>query len=273
MKVPREEQIITENTHEAIVSRELWDTVHQIMKGRRRENSRGEVQMFAGLVKCGGCGSSLNASYAKEKGSYTSFSCWVYKNYGKDRCTSHSIGWKTLCRLVLEDIRRNASAAELAKGKYIEMLTSESDKKRKREQEKLKRELKAIEKRLDEIQTVRTRLYEDMALGRLPENRYNDMTSGYDDEENRLKPRQEELSAALLKIEEVQSGIDNFLPLIKQYTDITELNTYILNELIEKIIIHEKEPMPDGTKSQRVDIYYRFIGYIHPEEMVSIGML
>ena len=66
---------MVEHTHEPLVSQELWDTVHQMMKARRRENSSGHVQPFAGLVKCAGCGSSLNASYDKKKGKYTGFSC------------------------------------------------------------------------------------------------------------------------------------------------------------------------------------------------------
>ncbi len=122
--VPEQDWIVVDDTHEPIITQEVWDTVHQIMKSRRRENSSGEVQMFAGLVKCSGCGSSLNASYSKPKGKYTGFSCRVYKNYGKERCTSHAIGWVTMNQLVLEDIRRNAKAAKLAKRQYIDMLVA-----------------------------------------------------------------------------------------------------------------------------------------------------
>lgn len=81
------EWVVSENTHEPLITQDLWDTVHQMMQARRRENSTGEVQPFAGLVKCADCGSSLNVSYDKRKGRYTGFSCWVYKNYGKHRCT------------------------------------------------------------------------------------------------------------------------------------------------------------------------------------------
>ncbi|WP_312354853.1 recombinase family protein, partial [Aminipila sp.] len=107
--VSEENWIVVKDCHEPIILQELWDTVHQLMKSRRRENKSGEIQMFAGLVKCSSCGSSLNAGYGRKKGTYTGFSCWVYKNYGKARCTSHAIGWQTMNRLVLDDIRRNAS--------------------------------------------------------------------------------------------------------------------------------------------------------------------
>ena len=113
---------MSESTHEPLITQDLWDTVHQMMQARRRENSTGEVQPFAGLVKCADCGSSLNVSYDKRKGRYTGFSCWVYKNYGKERCTSHAIGWKTLNQLVLEDIRRNALDAHRHVADYMDML-------------------------------------------------------------------------------------------------------------------------------------------------------
>ncbi|MFZ5944443.1 MAG: recombinase zinc beta ribbon domain-containing protein [Bacillota bacterium] len=165
MPSPEEDWIVVENAHESIISQELWDTVQQLMKSRKRENSSGEVQMFAGLVKCSKCGSSLNVSFDKKKGKYTGFSCWVYKNYGKERCTSHAIGWKTtMNQLVLEDIRCNAKAAKLATSKYKDMIIAAKTEKKKQETEKCKRELKTIEKRITELDKIMNKLYEDLAL-------------------------------------------------------------------------------------------------------------
>lgn len=148
------EWIVVDNTHEALVTQELWDTVHQMMRAKRRENASGEVQPFAGLVKCADCGSSLNASYDKRKGRYTGFSCWVYKNYGKSRCTSHAIGWKTLNQLVLEDIRRNAAEARRSAQDYMEMLASLRAEKQKAEVDRCKRELKRVDKRIGELSKI-----------------------------------------------------------------------------------------------------------------------
>ena len=168
-RVPTEESdwIVVEHTHEPLVSQELWDTVHQMMKARRRENGSGHVQPFAGLVKCAGCGSSLNASYDKKKGKYTGFSCWVYKNYGKQRCTSHAIGWQTLNRLVLEDIRRNAQVAKLAAARYVGVLLRAKLEKEKGETVRAERELKKAEKRIGELDKILAKLYEDQALGKI----------------------------------------------------------------------------------------------------------
>lgn len=254
--------IVVEHTHEPLVSQELWDTVHQMMKARRRENGSGHVQPFAGLVKCAGCGSSLNASYDKKKGKYTGFSCWVYKNYGKQRCTSHAIGWQTLNRLVLEDIRRNAQVAKLAAARYVGVLLRAKLEKEKGETVRAERELKKAEKRIGELDKILAKLYEDQALGKISEARYQAMAPGYEAEQASLQERVSRLREQLAHTQEVQDNVEQFVPLIQKYTDIQELTPHILNELIEKIVVHEKKVEEDGSKSQMVEIHYKFVGCI-----------
>lgn len=261
--------IVVEHTHEPLVSQELWDTVHQMMKARRRENSSGHVQPFAGLVKCAGCGSSLNASYDKKKGKYTGFSCWVYKNYGKQRCTSHAIGWQTLNRLVLEDIRRNAQVAKLAAARYVGVLLRAKLEKEKGETVRAERELKKAEKRIGELDKILAKLYEDQALGKISEVRYQAMAPGYEAEQASLQERVSQLREQLAHTQEVQDNVEQFVPLIQKYTDIQELTPHILNELIEKIVVHEKKVEEDGSKSQMVEIHYKFVGCIDLSAMLN----
>ena len=270
-RVPAEESdwIVVEHTHEPLVSQELWDTVHQMMKARRRENGSGHVQPFAGLVKCAGCGSSLNASYDKKKGKYTGFSCWVYKNYGKQRCTSHAIGWQTLNRLVLEDIRRNAQVAKLAAARYVGVLLRAKLEKEKGEKVRAERELKKAEKRIGELDKILAKLYEDQALGKISEVRYQAMAPGYEAEQASLQGRVSQLREQLAHTQEVQDNVEQFVPLIQKYTDIQELTPHILNELIEKIVVHEKKVEEDGSKSQMVEIHYKFVGCIDLSAMLN----
>jgi len=133
---PEDEWIVVNDTHQPIISQELWDTVQKLMASKRRETKQGEIQMFAGLVKCSDCGSSLNLSYDTKKQRYKNFSCWVYKNYGKQRCTSHSIGWQTLNHLVLDDVKRHAAIAVHHTDRYMEMLTESSAAKQRFETDK-----------------------------------------------------------------------------------------------------------------------------------------
>lgn len=265
-KVPKKDWIVYKNAHPAIISEELWDTVHQMMNAKRRPNVKGELQPFAGLVKCADCGSSLNVSFDKKRGVYTGFSCWVYKNYSKERCSSHYISWNALYQIVLDNIRSHANIAQCAEEQYLEMLVNLKTDQQKQDVKKIKVELQRIEKRLSEVSAVIKRLYEDLALGRINEERYDDMYYGFNEEEKELKNKQKTLQKELDKTSEVFQNVEKFIPLIRKYTDIQELNAYILNELIERIVVHEKTIGEDGKKTQKVEIYYKFVGVVEIEE-------
>lgn len=90
------------------------------------------------------------------------------------------------------------------------------------------------------------------------------MMPGYEQERTVLLETQKTLAEAISASEQIYDDVEAFLPLVRQYTDLQELNTRILNELIEKIVVHEKERSADGSVTQQVDIYYKFIGYINP---------
>lgn len=255
------EWIVVENTHEPIIDKATWNLAHDIMKNRRRETKSGETQMFAGLVKCSDCGSALNVSRNAKTGKYTSFSCWVYKNYGKGRCTSHAIGYKTLYNIVLENIRRQAECASVQKEKYLEMLKNQMAEKATQDIKSVKNELKKINKRIAQLEKILNKLYEDRALEKITEERYLLMNSNYENEYNELKERQNVLTQQIEKIETTECNAETFTNLIEKYLNITELNARILNELIEKIVVHEKGII-DGEKYQMVEIYYKFVGAV-----------
>ena len=131
--------------------------------------------------------------------SYTGFSCWVYKNYGKSRCTSHAIGWKTLSQLVLEDIRRNAVEARRSAQDYMEMLASLHTEEQKAEVDRYKRELKRVDKRIGELSKILNKLYDDAALEKISEERYQTMAPKYEREQAALQGQREELAAEISK--------------------------------------------------------------------------
>lgn len=252
---------VFKNTHEPLVDKETWDLVHEIMKNRRRETKRGEVQMFAGLVKCADCGSALNVSYNSKRQAFTSFSCWVYKNYGKERCTSHSIGYKTLYNIVLEDIRRQAESVKDSKTDYLAKLQNQLVSRSNQDLKKFKSEIKKAERRLEQLDKIMSKLYEDRALEKISEERYISMNSKYEAEYIELSKRAKHLKTELEAADESLVNAYQFVDMVEKYVDIQELNSRILNELIEKIVVHEKEII-NGEKYQTVDIYYKFIGII-----------
>ena len=151
----------------------------------------------------------------------------------------------------------------------MEMLVAAKEEKKKADTDRLKRELKAADKRIDELSKILTRIYEDVALERISEERYQAMAPGYEREQALLKAKRDELSREIESSEEVYENIERFLPVIWKYTDIEKLDARILNELIDRIVVHEKELGPDGLKHQRVDIHYKFIGYVDIDGVLS----
>ena len=207
--------------------------------------------------------------YDKKKGRYTGFSCWVYKNYGKERCTSHAIGWKTLNQLVLEDIRRNAMEARVCTSDYMDMLISSRTEKKKEETDRWKRELKKVDKRMAELSKILNKPYKDLALEKISEERYQAMAPDYEREQILLREKREQLTAEIAQNEEIYENVEKILSVIWKYTNLTELTAHVLNELIEKIVVHEKVVAADGSKSQQVDIYYKFIGCINRKRALA----
>lgn len=130
-----------------------------------------------------------------------------------------------------------------------------------------------MEKRLSELDRILNKLYEDLALEKLTEERYQVMSKRYEEEQAVLKERRNQLTELITHAESAYENVDTFIPIIQKYTDITELNTHILNELIQKIVVYEKTDNPDGSKSQRVDIHYKFIVYVEMKEMLGLPMV
>lgn len=133
------------------------------------------------------------------------------------------------------------------------------DEKAEQDIKKTKSELKKVEKRIAQIDKVLNKLYEDRALEKITEERYLSMSSNYENEYNELKDKQTILKEQITQTETAEYNAKIFTDLIEKYINITELNTRILNELIEKIVVHEKEII-DGEKYQTVEIYYKFFG-------------
>lgn len=151
----------------------------------------------------------------------------------------------------------------------MDMLTASRTDKQKKETENHKRELKSADKRIAELDKIITKLYADSALGRIDEQRATSMMTAYEQEQQALKSKQQTLHESIDRAEEVYSNVQNFISLIKKYTDISELTTINLNELIDKIVVHEKVIGEDGSKSQAVDIHYKFIGYTPMAEWIA----
>lgn len=263
LKAPEEDWVITYNTHEPLVSQETWDLVQSMIKSRKRETRTGEVQIFSGLLRCSDCGSAL--SYAgKKKGNARKgeYSCWFYKTHGKEYCSSHFITYDNIYNIVLEDIRKNAMMATRFESRYLKQLMDADSTKQKKQLEKEKKEIEAIRFRIADLDKIIKKLYEDNALGKISDKRFTSLSGDYEKEQQELAEKLELLEEKVKMVKENADKTQQFLGFIRKYTDIETLDAKILNELIDKIVVHHKTVNEAGEKVQKIEIYYKFVGLL-----------
>lgn len=264
IKTTKEDWVVVENCHEPIVSQELWDKAHKIMKAKHRPAKTGEVQMFAGLLYCSDCGHCLTYSQKKRKdGTYHgSYTCWLYKTHGKQYCESHYITYDVIYNLVLLDIQKNLFAYRRNTEQFRRFLESRYKSASVKETERIQKDFDKKEKRCYELDKIISRLYEDNVLGRISDERYEVMLKNYESEHAELSKKISELRLKLDEVKKQSDSAEMFINVIRKYTIVDQLDASILNELIDKIIIHKKEGTDDGRQFQQIEIYYKFVGKI-----------
>lgn len=268
---PKEDWIVVENCHEPIITQELWDTVHKILNAKHRPAKAGEVQMFAGLLYCSDCGHCLTYSQKQRKdGSYHgAYSCWMYKTHGKEYCASHYITFDTIYELVLIDIQRNLFQYRKNTDKFKSILSRRYQSDSQKQAEQITLEYEQKQKRCEELDKIISRLYEDNVLGRIGDERYESMSQSYELEQVEIKKALPILKSKIDELKRQSDCADNFINVIKKYTIIDKLDAAILNELIDKIVVHHKEQAEDGRTFQQIEIYYRFVGKLGTENELS----
>lgn len=268
---PKEDWIVVENCHEPIITHELWDTVHKILNAKHRPAKAGEVQMFAGLLYCSDCGHCLTYSQKQRKdGSYHgAYSCWMYKTHGKEYCASHYITFDTIYELVLIDIQRNLFQYRKNTDKFKSILSRKYQSDSQKQAEQITLEYEQKQKRCEELDKIISRLYEDNVLGRIGDERYESMSQSYELEQVEIKKALPILKSKIDELKRQSDCADNFINVIKKYTIIDKLDAAILNELIDKIVVHHKEQAEDGRTFQQIEIYYRFVGKLGTENELS----
>lgn len=268
---PKEDWIVVENCHEPIITQELWDTVHKILNAKHRPAKAGEVQMFAGLLYCSDCGHCLTYSQKQRKdGSYHgAYSCWMYKTHGKEYCASHYITFDTIYELVLIDIQRNLFQYRKNTDKFKSILSRKYQSDSQKQAEQITLEYEQKQKRCEELDKIISRLYEDNVLGRIGDERYESMSQSYELEQVEIKKALPILKSKIDELKRQSDCADNFINVIKKYTIIDKLDAAILNELIDKIVVHHKEQAEDGRTFQQIEIYYRFVGKLGTENELS----
>ena len=261
-----EDWLIFENTHEAIVDKETWELAQKLRKTPRRHNTIGVANPLTGLLYCADCGAKLynHRSRGNAAKPYPSdwFDCSTYtlaRQSHDSACSNHHISTKALRTLILETIRAASSYAISNETEFIQKVRAASEVRQAQAAKDLKRKLNKDKRRCEELDTIIKKLYESYAVGRIGEERFDTLLAGYEQEQTMLRQSVTEAESALDSFEQDTANVERFLALAKKYTDFSELTTPMINEFVDKIIVHAPEKV-DGDRTQQVDIYLKFIG-------------
>ena len=258
-KVPEADQIRVENTHEPLVSQEIFDGANAKVLSRRRDTTDNFVSPFAGLVKCGTCGKALGLRYwGKDR--HHIYVCTTYAHDTK-ACSDHRIYYEDLYNAVLADIQYHARLAYEDRDKAVALAVKMNAKADGNKGKSNESKLKQAKKRYDEVTRLFDRLYEDSLSGRISNDNFTRLIDKYQTEQEQLLGQIENLENALQEVKDSQTNAVQWAALMADYVGIQELTAENLNLLVERIEVFDRAEA-DGEAEQVIRICYRFGGYI-----------
>ena len=259
LKNAPENMLIFENTHEAIVSRKLFDIVQKRFDGRKKADSFGETDKYAGYLYCAQCGSRLYLHRARTlEPKKNNFMCGGYQSRVTD-CTAHYIRESVIDRIVMASLNKVLTCARDHSDEFyrLAMANAESEtRKQQNENKKLKAE---YETRIAQLDNAIQLLYLDRASGRINVERYDVLSAGLENQQSELKDKLAELDSKLGDMESREKSVLKFIDNAKKYTDIPKLTPEILRAFIKRIEVNEKEVKHSRTCGNHVVIHFTFM--------------
>ncbi len=259
--VPKEDWIVVKNTHEPLVDEKTFMLAQETAKVKRQPNKNKATHIFAGLLKCGTCGKAMSYQSRDGRTASASYACNVYRRHGKEYCSMHYITYEQIYDIVLQDIKLHARLSENCTEQYMRELARKGEVKSSGEKALKEKELLKAKSRITELDTIIQHLYEDNVIGKISDERFVSMSKAYEDEQKMLKSKLKSLTEQIRSYEEKSENIVNFMDLIRKYSDINELDAAMLNALVDKIVVNEREYL-NGERVQKLEIFYRYVGRI-----------
>jgi hypothetical protein len=270
---PQGEWVVFEGTQEPIVDPATWNTAQKCRKVIRRKTSAGEPNPLTGLVYCADCGGRMYnhlGTFAWKYDSQDAYACCQYTKY-PPKCSMHYIKTSALRTLVLDAIKRVTRFVRLNEDEFVRLVREASEIQSAETAKARKEQLAKNQKRYAELDAIIKRLYEDKVTGTLSAKRFDTLSREYEDEQSALEVEIAGLQGGLDRFSEDGEKANKFIGIVRKYTDFTELTPAMLNEFVEKIIVHEAEGERHGYgRVQKVEIFLNFIGYMNLEEIQTL---
>lgn len=268
--VSEDKWLIFENTHEAIIDQETFDNVQRIRGNvKRYPDGWGEYHPLTGLMYCADCGSKM---YVHRTSNYKNIPYYTCSAYTKVPCgtlcpSAHRIKAEAVLNLIQETLKDLKKYLDEDNEAFIRSIQNEMEEKEKVEIEIQRVKLIDNKARIQELERLMCRIYEDMILEKIPSSRYEILNSQYETEQMALSKEIKDLEFAISRYERETDRARKFISLISRYENFDELTTTMINEFVEKIIIHERDRKGSQTSKQKIEIYFNFIGnYEVPKE-------
>ena len=266
--VSEDEWTIFENTHEAIIDQQTFDLTQKIRSNvRRYPNGWGEAAPLTGLLYCADCGGKMYVHRTNNGKRVSQYTC---SNYTKVPCgtlcpTQHRINESAVLTLVSDTLRAIAEYSRNDRTEFIHTVQETQVAQQSADISKKRRRLAAAQKRAGELEKLICKIYEDNALGKLPDARYRALDAQYAKEQDALEIEIAELEKAVTGYEQSQKSAEKFIALIDKYENFDTLTNTMLNEFVEKILVHERARKGSQDTTQEIEIYFNFLGrYIPP---------
>ena len=261
---PEDEWLRFENTHEALISKDIWEMAQRVRQQKKRPRKHMETpNMFSGLAFCADCGKAMVLSRANTMDdSKNNFCCSMYKKRGKEECTAHYLRESQLVKMILDDLKRVTHFARQDEKLFAECINHKNSTETRKELIKIEKEIEASKRRDLELTALFKRLYEDNVIGRLTNETFDILSSEYTAEQAILREKFPELEERMEQLKNSLSSVEQFIERAKKYTDISELTSEILRTFIDKILVGEKAVKYSRNAEQSVWIYYRDIGLL-----------
>lgn len=272
-KNPEDKRYFFPNTHEPLIDEETFSLAQKRIATRHRPTKSEEIDLFSGLLFCGDCGYKMylqkGAGTPERKHAYT---CGNYRNRARNDflCTTHYIRKSVLKELVLADLQRVLAYVKEHEQEFVRTAAECGEQAMKKALAQQRKELDKAERRMDELNLLFRRLYEGMALGRLSNEQFALLTSGYEDEKAALTKRAAELRKEIDTAAERGADVKRFVALVRRYSEISELTYENVHEFIDRILVHE---LDRETNTRKIEIFYSFVGKVdsgeEPTESIS----
>lgn len=264
-KAKPDELMIFKNTHPAIVDEETWHLAQKLRKTVRKPSYDRPPHPLTGLVYCADCGHKMthrqpSPTKKKKYDADDAYICGSYRQRTRN-CTMHFIKTSVLWELILTAIREVSDYVRQDEQAFIDKVQQTSTVQMAETQREQKRRLAEATERNGELNTLIKKLYEGNATGKIPDKHFERLLSEYDSEQTALETEIEDLKAQIDSFHEDNTKADKFIAVVRRYTDFTELTTPMLNEFIEKVVVHEATGGRTDRK-QKIDVYFNFVGQV-----------